>query len=124
MEILLSYDYDGSVLTLTFRGTPSELQRAIIYNDIAKDDRVPDAALVLLDIRRADDAAGPEDVERRARVLTQGLGTKLGAACAVVVPPRLADAAGHFQSMGKELGVRIELVRDEPEARNWLATFR
>ncbi|HXT68536.1 MAG TPA: hypothetical protein VN700_02195 [Vicinamibacterales bacterium] len=121
---MLSYDYDGSVLTLILRGTPSELQRAITYNEIVRDDRVPEASLVLIDIRRADDADGPQEVERRARILTQGLGPKLGAACAVIAPPRLAESAEQFQAMGRRLGVRIELFRDEPDARQWLATFR
>ena len=121
---MISYDYDGSVLTLTLRGTPSELQRSITYGEIARDDRVPDSALVMIDIRRADDAEGAHDVARRARVLANGLGPKLGAACAVIAPPRLAESAEQFQSMAKELGVRIELFRDEPDARQWLATFR
>jgi hypothetical protein len=120
---MLSYECDGSVLTLTLRGTPHELQRTMVYSDIAADPRVPEAALLLVDIRRSDAIDDAADIERRARLLAERLGPKLGAACAVIVPPRLAEAAALFQSMAPQLGLRIGLFRDEPEARQWLATF-
>ena len=122
---MLSYEYDGSVLILTFRGTTSDLQRSITYGEIVRNEQVPDAALAILDTRRADDdATDSAEVERRARVLVQGLGPKLGAAIAVIAPPRLAEPIEHFQKLSAQLGIRISVFRDEPEARQWLLTFR
>jgi hypothetical protein len=120
---MLTYQIDGPILTLTLKGTPHELQRSMTYAEIAGDARVPPGVLVMVDIRRADPIDDPAEVDRRARTLVERLGPKLGSACAVIVPPRLATIAEHFQSMSTELGLRIALFRDEPDARRWLMTF-
>ena len=81
------------------------------------------ARLILLDARRADAPADLQDVEHRARVLVERLGGKLGAACAVIAPPRLLIEAQHMQAIAPTLGLQIRTFRDEPEALAWLRTF-
>ena len=51
---MLAYDVLGTILTLIAQGTPSEEERRMVLGQIARDSRVPVAALVLLDVRRAD----------------------------------------------------------------------
>ena len=120
---MLTYETAGNVLILHVRGTPTESERHATYDAIAKDPNVPAAALVLLDARRADAPGSLADVEHRAHTLVERLGDKLGAACAVIVPPRLAAEAEHIEALAPRLGIQIGLFRDEPDARNWLRTF-
>jgi hypothetical protein len=120
---MYTYEIDGKVLTLHPRGTPTDHERRTVYDQIANDDRVPAGALVLLDARRVDPPENTDDLQWRAHTLVQRLGLKLGPACAVIVPPRLVPEGEYMQSKSSELGVKIALFRDEPEARKWLATF-
>jgi hypothetical protein len=121
---MLSYDVDGTILKLTLKGTPSEGQRALVHAEIANDPRVPLGALVLIDITRADPIDDVAEMERRTRLLTDRLGSKLGPAVAVVVPPRLTEISEKFLSLRTDpAGMRVALFRDEPAARQWLATF-
>ena len=121
---MLTYEVDGTILKLTLKGTPSESQRAQVHAEIASDPRVPLGALILIDITRADPIDDIAEMDRRTRLLTNRLGSKLGPACAVVVPPRLTEISEKFLSVRTDPGgVRVALFRDEPSARQWLATF-
>ena len=85
---------------------------------------MPLGALVLMDITRADPIADVAEMQRRTRLFTDRLGSKLGPACAVVVPPRLTEISEKFLSLRTDPGgLRVALFRDEPTARQWLATF-
>ena len=119
----LAYDVLGTILTLIAQGTPSEEERRMVFDQIARDSRVPVAALVLLDVRRADPRSSLEEVEVRTRALVKFLGSKLGPACAVIVPPRLVEEAEAFRRVGSTLGLEVRLFRDEPDARRWLESF-
>jgi hypothetical protein len=45
-------------------------------------------------------------------------------AVAVVVPPRLTEISEKFLALRTDpAGLRVALFRDEPAARQWLATF-
>jgi hypothetical protein len=121
---MLTYEVEGTILKLTLKGTPSETQRAQVHADIANDPRVPPGALLLMDITRADAIEDVAEMERRTRLLTDRLGSKLGPACAVVVPPRLTEISEKFLSLRTDPdGLRVALFRDEPSARQWLGTF-
>jgi|KBSSwiStaDraftv2_1062776.scaffolds.fasta_scaffold218456_2 hypothetical protein len=121
---MLTYDVDGTILKLTLKGTPSEGQRALVHAEIANDPRVPPGALVLIDITRADPIDDVAEMQRRTRLLTDRLGSKLGPAVAVVVPPRLTEISEKFLALRTDpAGLRVALFRDEPAARQWLATF-
>ena len=121
---MLTYEVDGTILKLTLKGTPAEGQRALIHAQIASDPLVPVGALVLIDITRADPIDDVAEMERRTRLLTDRLGSKLGPAVAVVVPPRLTEISEKFLSVRTDpAGLRVALFRDELSARQWLATF-
>jgi hypothetical protein len=121
---MMTYEVDGTILKLTLKGTPSEAQRALVHAEIANDHRVPLGALVLIDITRADPMDDVAEIKRRTRLFTDRLGGKLGPACAVVVPPRLTEISEKFISGRTDPGgLRVALFRDEPAARQWLATF-
>ena len=120
---MLTYEVTGNVLTMKVQGTPTDLQRHAFYDSIARDPMVPAAVLILLDARRADAPDSLEDLEHRARLLTERLGHKLGAACAVVAPPRLLAEAEHMETLAPVLGLQVRSFRDEPEALQWLKTF-
>ena len=121
---MLSYEVDGTILKLTLKGTPSEAQRALVHAEIASDPNVPLGVLVLMDITRADPIDDVAEMQRRTRLFTDRLGSKLGPACAVVVPPRLTEISEKFMSLRTDPGgLRVALFRDEPTARQWLATF-
>jgi len=51
------------------------------------------------DITRADPIEDIAEMERRSRLLTDWLGSKLRPACAVVVPPRLTQISEKFLSL-------------------------
>ena len=90
---MLTYEVDGTILKLMLKGTPSEGQRSLVHAEIASDPRVPLGALVLIDITRADPIEDIAEIERRTRLRTD------------------------------QGGLRVALFRDEPTARQWLATF-
>ena len=121
---MLTYEVDGTILKLTLKGTPTEAQRAMVHAEIANDSNVPLGALLLIDITRADPIEDLAEMHRRTKLLTERLGNKLGPACAVVVPPRLSEISEKFLSLRTDPGgVRVALFRDEPAARQWLASF-
>lgn len=121
---MLTYEVDGTILKLTLKGTPSESQRSQTHADIASDPQVPLGALLLIDITRADPIEDLAEIERRTRLLTDRVGSKLGPACAVVVSPRLTEISEKFLSRRTDPGgLRVALFRDEPTARQWLSTF-
>ena len=121
---MLTYEVEGTILKLTLRGKPSDAQRALVHAEIAADPRVPLGALVLIDITRADPFDDVGEIERRTKLLTERLGSKLGPACAVIVPPRLTEVSERFLATRTDPGgVRVALFRDEPAARQWLAAF-
>ena len=121
---MLTYEVEGTILKLTLKGTPSEAQRALVHAEIANDPNVPLGALLLMDITRADPIEDLGEMQRRTKLLTDRLGSKLGPACAVVVPPRLTEISEKFLSVRTDPGgLRVALFRDETAARQWLATF-
>jgi hypothetical protein len=121
---MLTYEVEGTILKLTLKGTPSEAQRALVHAEIANDPNVPLGALLLMDITRADPIEDLAEMQRRTKLLTERLGSKLGPACAVVVPPRLTEISEKFLSVRTDPGgLRVALFRDETSARQWLATF-
>lgn len=120
---MLEYSVEGTVLRLVATGSQTEAERQAFYDDIERDPRVAPHSVVLLDVRRSDEPADEEDIRHRADALVTRLGERLGPACAVVVSPRLEPAANQFKDAGGQLGLTVELFRDEPEARQWLATF-
>jgi len=121
---MLTYEVEGTILKLTLKGTPSEAQRALVHAEIANDPNVPLGALLLMDITRADPIEDLGEMQRRTKLLTDRLGSKLGPACAVVVPPRLTEISEKFLSVRTDPGgLRVALFRDEAAARQWLATF-
>src|SRR5690348_8666287 len=120
---MLSYEVRGKVLTVVAKGSPSDFERRRLYEAIADDPRVPLGALVMLDVRRADAPEGAADIERRARMFVEGLGLKLGPPCAVIVPPRLVTELERFRTSSSVMGLRVQLFRDEPEAKQWLGSY-
>lgn len=111
------------MLILRPRGTPTEEERQAGYDAIAADPRIPHGALVVLDMGRLDALGSLKEVERRARILVARLGPKLGPVCAVIVPPRMALEAQHFQALSDHLGLRVAVFHDEPEALQWIDRY-
>ncbi len=120
---MLTYEMDGRILTIIATGTTSREERQAFYRDAGSDARVPDRALLLIDARRADPATGVHDLQLRAQLIAEGLGPKLGPLCAVIAPPRLTSDAAFFQAAVGQLGLRVGIFNDEPEARKWLSDF-
>lgn len=114
------YDIHGRVLTLKPIGSPSDQQRVLAYQTIAKDARVPLGALVLLDARLTNAPPNVRDLDRRTRALVAGLGTKLGERCAVIVPAHLLAEARHIAESADSFGFKLALFTSEDEAREWL----
>lgn len=120
---MYTYDIDRNVLTLLPRANPTDAERDALYQAIVADPRVPERVMVILDLRQMDVPADLADVEHRARKMVAGLGPKLGAVCAVIVPPEMALEAQHLQAMSQQLGTRIALFHGDSDARNWIARF-
>jgi hypothetical protein len=121
----LSYEIDGSVLTLRAAGTPTLKERKPVYDAVRADAAVPKGARLLLDIRDIDVAMYSEHaVVERFRVLIDHLGPKLGSVCAMIVPPGLTDQVRFVQEAGSGVGLQVFVFTDEPSARDWLSTYR
>ena len=121
---MLSYEVDGSILILRASGATTREQRLPVFAAMRADTRVPEGALLLLDVREVDAGMSEHVVVERLRVLLDQLGSKLGPVCALIVSPQVTDQAAMFQARGIEFGLRIGLFSDEPSARQWLGACR
>jgi hypothetical protein len=117
---MVSYEIDGSILTFRASGTTTVDQREPVFDAVRADARVPNGALVLLDVREVNVGMSKHVVVERLRVLLDQLGPKLGPACALIVTPELGDQANIFQTEAIGFGLRVELFGDERIARQWL----
>jgi hypothetical protein len=121
---MLSYEIDGSILTLRASGTTTGDQREPVFNALRADARVPNGALVLLDVREVDVGMSKPVVAERVRLLFDLLGPKLGLACALLVTPAISDQSSLFQTEAIGFGLQVKLFSDEQTARRWLKAFR
>jgi hypothetical protein len=117
---VLSYEIDGSILTLRAVGTTTLEQRRPVFEALRADARVPDGALLLIDGRETDGGMSEHVVRERVRVLLEGLGPKLGPVCALIVAAAILEDAQVFRFEGAGVGLRVALFNDEPSARQWL----
>ena len=117
---MLSFSIDGSILMIVGTGTTSVAERTAFYAALREDPSVPERALLLLDARRADTAKDVRELEERTHLIAHLLGPKMGPFCAVIAPPRMTVDAVFFQAAGGELGIRVAIFNDEPDARKWL----
>ena len=121
---MLSYETDGSILTLRASGTTTRGEREPVFDAVRADAGVPNGALLLLDVREVDVWMSEYVVIERLRVLLDQLGPKLGPACAMIITPRVADQARIFQAEGAGFALRVGLFSDEQSARKWLNAYR
>jgi hypothetical protein len=117
---MVSYEIDGSILTIRASGTTTRDQREPVFAAVRADACVPNGALVLLDMREVDVGMSAPVVVERLRVLFDLLGPKLGATCAVVITPKHGDQASLFQTEATGFGLRVKLFSDERIALRWL----
>ena len=117
---MLSYEIDGSVLTLRVSGTITPKERRHVFAAVQADARVPNGALVLLDVRKSTVRLHDYAVIERVRVLIDQLGSKLGRACAIVNPLGPDKQSGVFQDAASDFGLWVRCFRDEASARDWL----
>jgi hypothetical protein len=118
--LVLSYEIDGSILTLTATGTTTLEQRRPVFEALRADARVPDGALLLIDGRDVTGGMSEYVVIERLRVLFEGLGVKLGPVCALIVAPGIAEEGRLFQTEALGFGLRVALFDNELSARQWL----
>ena len=121
---MLSYEVDGTMLILRASGTTTLAQREPVFDAVRTDARIPNDALVLLDVREVDVGMSNHVVVERLRVLLDQLGPKLGPACALIVTPGVGDQARIFQTEATGFGLRVKLFSDERIARQWLNGLR
>jgi hypothetical protein len=69
---MVSYEIDGSILTFRASGTTTVERREPVFAAVRADARVPNGALVLLDVREVD--VSKHVVVERLRVLLDQLG--------------------------------------------------
>ena len=122
---MVSYEIDGSILILRASGTTTRDQRVPVLDAVRADARVPNGALLMIDVREVDVGMSKPVVVERLRLLFDLLGPKLGPACALIVTPGLGgDQASIFQAEAAGFGLRVELFSDERTARQWLKAHR
>jgi hypothetical protein len=121
---MVSYEIDGSILTLRASGTTTLEEREPVFAAVRADASVPNGALVLLDVREVDAGMSKHVVIERLRVLLDQLGPKLGPVCAMIIRAEIGDQARTFQTEGVGFGLRVSLFNDELSAREWLSAYR
>ena len=75
---MVSYEIDGSILTITASGTTTREERKPVFDAVRADARVPNGALVLLDVREVDVGMSKPVVVERLRVLPRPIGIEVG----------------------------------------------
>jgi hypothetical protein len=122
---MLSYEIDGSILTLRASGSTTLGQRQAVFDAIRDDTSVPRDALILIDVRQYDFGMSAYLLADRLRIFFDHLGPKCGPALAVIIPSGLAaDQARVFKSKAIDFGLRVNLFSDEQLARDWLNAYR
>jgi hypothetical protein len=118
---MLSYTFDHNILTLTVSGTPTAEDRTRVFGAIEADDRVPEHAPLLIDVRQLLGGAVDSSVTERLERLVALLGVKLGFVCAILVANKLTLQARLFKKHATAEGaLRVEVFTDEHLARQWL----
>jgi hypothetical protein len=121
---MLSYDTDGIILTLTAAGTVTLAERHHVFREVSSDPRVPNRALVLLDVHGVEAAVNEAAVVERVQALREQLGPKLGPACAMIVGTELESNARVFRETAIGSGLHIGIFSAKESARNWLMSYR
>jgi hypothetical protein len=116
---MLTYEIDGSILTLRVSGMGAPAERRDVYSVVRADTRVPNDALVLVDDQRSAVHLHDYAVRERVRALVDQLGSKLGKACAILTPIGPGQS-GIFQETASDFGLVVRCFRDEATARKWL----
>jgi hypothetical protein len=111
------------MVTITVTPHSTFEERRAIYDAIRVDPRVPDDAVLLLDVRQHDEFLTPEIVRARVPRLKEALGPKLGSAFALLVTKERMPDALIFQAVAGEFRFRIGVFYEEALARTWLQAY-
>jgi hypothetical protein len=121
---MYSYKADGPVLVITVSGDPDQSQRQAVFDAVRSDPKVPDGAMVVLDVRQFATLLSPSEVRLRAQKLVDGLRPKLGPACALIVSDISDVQANLFRTIAADMNLRVGVFCDQESARRWLERNR
>lgn len=121
---MLSYEIDGVILTRRASGKVSLAERHKAFKAIRRDTRVPNAALVLLDVHAVEAAITETEIIERVQALRDQLGVKMGPACAMVVGENLDTNAALFREIAIASGLHVAILRNEKAAHRWLNSYQ
>jgi hypothetical protein len=117
---MMTYKADGRFITLTTTGKTTDAERQAVYEAIRADPNVPDGAFLVIDIRKYEILLTQLELQRRVSALLEGLSTKVGTSCAIIVGDASLRVGLSFQLVAANSNFRVGVFHDEAGARNWL----
>jgi len=117
---MITYAVDGRFITLTTTGKTMASERQAIYESIRSDPKVPDGAFLVIDIRKYEILLTQLELQNRVRALLEGLSSKIGTSCAIIVGDASLRVGLSFQLVAANSNFRVGVFHDEASARNWL----
>jgi hypothetical protein len=120
---MLRYSSDDRILTFAVLGPSSPLELPKIFEAIRADPAVAVRSPLLLDVRAVTWPSDEASIRRHLYALHQGLGVKLGAACAILTTSINQSEHHWFLEAAAEVSLRTGVFDDETEARVWLQGY-
>jgi hypothetical protein len=117
------YGVENGLVMITIGPLSTFNERQALYDAIRRDPRVPDDAVLLLDVRLHEEVLTPETVRARVPLLKNALGPKLGSAFALLATRDRMPDAMIFQAVAGEFQFRVGVFYEEALARTWLTAY-
>jgi len=118
---MISYRVDGPFVILTTNGKSTDSERALVFEALRADSKVPDGAYLIIDIREYEIRLTQAELESRVRAMVEALAPKIGVASAVLVGDSSLRIGLGLQLVAGNLNFRVGVFHDEASARKWLA---
>jgi len=118
---MISYRVDGPFVILTTDGKSTEPERQMLFGALLSDPKVPDGALLIIDIRKYEIHLTQAELQDRVLGMIEALGRKIGILCAVLVGDTSLRVGMGLQLVAGNANFRTGVFHSEAAARKWLA---
>lgn len=118
---MISYRTDGPFVILMTDGKSTERERAMLFDALSSDPKVPDGASLIIDIRKYEINLTQAELQDRVRGMVEALASNVGVTCAVLVGDTSLRVGMGLQLVAGNSNFRVGVFHGEAAARKWLA---
>ena len=121
---MISYRVDGQFVILMTNGKSTDRERELLFAALRSDPKVPDGALLIIDVREYGIQLTQAELQDRVRAMIESVANKVGAACAVLVGDTSLRIGLGLQLFAGNMNYRVGVFHGEAAARKWLVANR